>query len=134
MKNNETLEEHERYEKTMELYRLKNKTAINSVLRDDISKMEKIFNTGGIEQLAIERLIFSVTSVEMLKLFLRFGGDMYMLGPPNDPQPHTLMYELSVGLQDRADDKFVKLIEFIIEEGASLNEELIPSLLQNPRK
>jgi hypothetical protein len=123
LKNNETLEEHESYEKTLELYRVKNKTAIDSVLRDDISLMEKIFNTGGIEQLAIERLIFSVTSVEMLKLFLRFGGDMYMLGPPNDPQPHTLMYELSLGLQTRKKWSLLKLIKFLIEEGAYVNFE-----------
>jgi ankyrin repeat protein len=106
----------------LELYRVKNKTAIDAVLRDDIFMMENIFNTGGIEQLAIERLIFSVNSVEMLKLFLRFGGDIYMLGPPNDPQPHTLLYELSLSLQSRKDDKFVKLIEFI-KEGAYVDFE-----------
>jgi hypothetical protein len=66
LKNNETLEEHERYEKVVVPFDEENKTAIETVLRDGISIMERIFITGGFEQLAIDRLIFSVKSVKMI--------------------------------------------------------------------
>jgi hypothetical protein len=110
----------ERYDKAVELYRKENTQAVNAIIKDDVSMLEKIFKTIGVEQAAIERLIFGVKSVEMIKLLLQHGGDIHKLGPPLYPHPRTLLYECSLRLKDRKDIKSVKLIEFLIEEGADV--------------
>jgi ankyrin repeat protein len=88
--------------------------------------MEKIFKTGGIKPEAIDHLIFYAGSVKMMKLFLRYGGDMHKLGPPLRPTPYTLLLDFTEDLVDYAADsrerrELVKLIEFLIEEGAYVN-------------
>jgi hypothetical protein len=102
-------------------FRLKNKIAINAVTRDNVSLMENIFKTIGVEQDAIDHLIFSVSSVKMMKLFRREGGDIHKLGPPLHPHPRSLIYECSIRLKDRKDSELVKLFKFLITEGADVN-------------
>jgi hypothetical protein len=70
------------YERARDLLLKENKQAFDAVFKNNISKMEMFFKTGGIEQGAIDHLIFQVTSVEMMDLFLRNGGDMDKRGPP----------------------------------------------------
>jgi hypothetical protein len=69
-------EKKERYGKARYLLLEENKGAKDAILSNNISKMEKIFKAGGIKNDAINLLIFWVKSLEMLKLFLRYGGDM----------------------------------------------------------
>jgi hypothetical protein len=68
-----------------------NKQAAEAVVNNNISTMEKLFKTGGIGQEAIDQLIFEVTSVKMMDLFLQNGGDMDKRGPPHYPHPTTLL-------------------------------------------
>jgi hypothetical protein len=56
-----------------------NKIASEAVKNNNVTKMEKIFKAGGIEQEAIDYFIFCLKSVEMLKVFLRYGGDKHKL-------------------------------------------------------
>jgi hypothetical protein len=65
------------YKRARDLLLKENQQAYDSVSKDNASKMGKLFKTGGIEQGAIDLLIFGVKSVEMIKLFLRYGGDNY---------------------------------------------------------
>ena len=53
---------------------VKNMSAYSAVTQNSTSKMERIFKTGGLGKAAIDHLIFVVKSVDMLKLFLQFGG------------------------------------------------------------
>jgi ankyrin repeat protein len=103
-----------------ELVYFKNGASFKAVKVDDTLKMEKIFKTGGIQQEAIDHLMFDVKSVEMLKLFLQYGGDTHKLGPRLHPRPHTLLYCYMKRLKDRKEKKFMKLIEFLIGEGADV--------------
>jgi ankyrin repeat protein len=103
-----------------------NKQAFDAAFSNDISKMEMLFKSGGIEQGAIDHLIFGARSVKMLRLFLRYGGDMHKLSPPYYPYPRTLLLNCTGDLRNYADDsserrELVKLIEFLIEEGANVN-------------
>jgi ankyrin repeat protein len=115
-----------KFERTMDSVFAENRQAHDAVFDDNISKMENIFKTGGIEQEAIDWLIFEVNSIKMLKLFLRNGGDMDKRGPPHYPHPTTLLLNCTAVLRKRAADsierrELVKLIEFQIEEGANIN-------------
>jgi hypothetical protein len=117
----------ERFERARELHLKENKQAYLAIGRDNFSKMEKIFKSGGIKQEAIDYLIFYATSVKMLKLFLRYGGDIYKQGPPLCPHPITLLLNCTALLYKQAVDSIerrenVKLIEFLIEEGVDLND------------
>jgi ankyrin repeat protein len=62
----------------------------------------------------------------MIKLFLRYGGDIHKVGPPHYPHPTSLLLNSTASLDDHASDsierrELVKLIKFLIEEGADLN-------------
>jgi ankyrin repeat protein len=119
-------EEMKKYERSRDLVFAENNQAFDAVMENSISKMKKLFNTGGIEQGAIDWLIFYARSVKMMKLFLRFGGDMDKPGPRGDPRPITLLLNCTALLDDHAADSIerrdlVKLIEFLIEEGADVN-------------
>jgi hypothetical protein len=46
-----------KYERARDLLIKENKQAFDSILSNNISKMEKIFKTGGIEQKAIDHII-----------------------------------------------------------------------------
>jgi hypothetical protein len=78
-----------------------------------VYQMEKLFKTSGIEQEIIDHFIFYVESVEMLKLFLRYGGDMHKLGPPRSPDPVSLLVFNSSGLDEGKDSSRVKLVKVI---------------------
>jgi hypothetical protein len=121
IKNSVPTEEQERYDKAVELYLKKNTKAVNAVIKDDVPMTEKIFKTIGVEKKAIEHLIFSVKSVEMIKLLIQYGADIHKLGPPLHPHPRSLLFVCSIGLKDRKDSKSVKLMEFLIEEGVDVN-------------
>jgi ankyrin repeat protein len=115
-----------KYEKVANLVIKENKQAAQAVNINNVSKLEMIFKTGGIEQKAIDHLIFQVRSVEMMKLFLRYGGDIHKPGPPMDPLPVTLLtsctallQEYAVSSRDRRET--AKLIKFVIEEGADVH-------------
>jgi hypothetical protein len=116
-----------RFERARDFVLKENRQALDAVLSNKVSKMENILKTGGIEQEAIDHFIFVVKSVEMLKLFLRYGGDMHKIGPPGYPNPFTLLfaYTTMLDLQYAADSikrrALVKLIEFLIDEGADVN-------------
>jgi ankyrin repeat protein len=115
-----------RFERARDLLFKENQRAYEFVRKADVSTMEKIFKTDGIKQEAIDLLIFVVKSVEMMKLFLRYGGDMHKRGPPHFPHPITLLLNCTALLRDKAVDSverrdLVKLIEFLIEEGADVN-------------
>jgi hypothetical protein len=84
-------EDLERCEKARGLLLKKNKRARDAVDSNNVSKMDKIFRAGGIKQDAIDLLIFCVKSVEMMKIFLRYGGNLHKLGPPLHPDPRTLL-------------------------------------------
>jgi hypothetical protein len=119
-------EAEERYEKARDLLMGKNERAKGAVVSNNVSKMEKIFKTGGIKQDAIDHLIFEVRSVGMMKLFILNGGDIHKQGPPLYPNPRNLLLDFTSSLDDHAADSFerresVKLIEFMIEEGADVN-------------
>jgi hypothetical protein len=64
----------ERCERARDIILKENKQAAEAVCDNNISTMEKIFKTGGIEQGAFDWLIFYVTSVKMMMLFLRYDG------------------------------------------------------------
>jgi hypothetical protein len=64
------------YERKREIVNTENKQVCDAVKKDNVNQMEKLFKTSGIKQEIIDHYIFCVGSVEMLKLFLRFGGDM----------------------------------------------------------
>jgi ankyrin repeat protein len=114
------------YERERDLLIKENKQAFDAVFSNKVSKMEKILKTDGIKQEAIDHLIFVATSVEMMKLFLRYGGDIHKHGPPLYPTPITLLLNCTGLLQQYAVHStkrrdLVKLIEFLIEEGADVN-------------
>jgi ankyrin repeat protein len=114
------------YERERNLIIKENIQAYDAVMDKNVSKMEKIFKTGGIKQEAIDCLIFYVTSVKMMKLFLHYGGDMHKLGPPNYPHPISLLLSCTASLKQYGVDsskrrELVKLIELLIEEGADIN-------------
>jgi hypothetical protein len=117
----------ESFKRERELLIKGNKLSFSAVLYDDVLKMENIFKTGGIEQEAIDHFIFYAQSVEMMKLILRYGGDMHKLGPPSHPQPYAPLRDFtSSGLNDfKAGSirrqKVVKLIVFLVESGSDLN-------------
>jgi ankyrin repeat protein len=116
----------EKYKRARDLLIKENKHAFDAVCSNNVSKMEKIFKTDGIKQEAIDHLIFYVTSVNMMELFLRYGGDVHILGPPLNPTPITLLLENTASLINHAADSIkrrnsVKLIKFLIEEGADFN-------------
>jgi ankyrin repeat protein len=103
-----------------------NNQAFEAVFSNNVSKMDMIFKTGGIKQEAIDLLIFQVRSVEMMKLLLRYGGDMHKLGPPHYPYPRTLPLSYPASLHNLASDSkdrrdLTKLIEFLIEKGSDVN-------------
>jgi ankyrin repeat protein len=115
-----------RFERARNLVFSENNQAFDAVMEDNISKMEILFKTSGIKQEAIDLLIFWVKGVEMMKLFLRYGGDIYKLGPPLHPTPYTLLLNFTNDLADYAADsnerrELVKLIELLIKEGADVN-------------
>jgi hypothetical protein len=119
-------EEMMKYETAKELLLSKNKQAADAVINNNISKMEKIFKTGGIEQEAIDHLIFGALSVEMLKLFLRYGGDLHKPGPPLHPNPRSFLLNFSVSLKvyevgSRERKSMVKIVEFLIKAGVDVN-------------
>ena len=70
----------------------KNIQASLAVIENDITMMERILETGGLEKEAIDNFIFCVKSVDMLKLFLRFGGDVHKLGRTPKPLPSVPQY------------------------------------------
>jgi hypothetical protein len=114
------------YKRARDLLLKENKQAYDSIIINNVSTMEKIFKTGGVEQEAIDCLIFWATSVEMVKLFLRYDGDMHKLGPPFAPNPISLLFSCTAYLRKHAADSIerrdlVKLIKFLIEEGADVN-------------
>jgi ankyrin repeat protein len=116
----------ERFKRAKALVFKENKQAFDAVVINNVSKMEKIFKTGGIKQEAIDCLIFWARSVKMLRLFLRYGGDMHKLGPPLHPNPRSLLFSCTACLRKHAADSIerrdlVKLIKFLIEEGADVN-------------
>jgi hypothetical protein len=116
----------ERYKVARDNLIKENKQANNAIMNNNISKMEKIFKTGGIEQEAFDELIFFVKSVQMMKLFLRYGGDMHKVCPAYYPHPFTLLLNYTALLRDKAVDsierrEMAKLVEFLIEEGADVN-------------
>jgi hypothetical protein len=112
----------ERFERARDLLLKENKQAYDSISKDNFSKMEKIFKSGGIKQQAIDWLIFYVMSVKMMKMFLRYGGDMHKLGPPLYPNPRTLLFRCTASLRNYIEKReLVKLIKFLIEEGADVN-------------
>jgi hypothetical protein len=102
-----------------------NKKAFDAVKRNDVAKMENIFQEGDIEQEAIDLFMFDILNVQMLKLFLRFGGDIHKLGPPMVQYPYSLLLHytrvLMKKLTNRARRQMVELIQFLIEEGVDLN-------------
>jgi ankyrin repeat protein len=113
------------YERARDLLLKENKQAYDSIIINNVSTMEKIFKTGGIEQEAIDHLIFGARSVEMMKLFLRYGGDIHKHGPPLHPHPFTLLLTCTGGLIEYGVDSIerrdlVMLIEFLIEEGSDV--------------
>jgi hypothetical protein len=115
-----------RFERARDLLLKENKQAAEAVFDNNISKMEKIFKTGGIKQEAIDHLIFYIGSVKMMKLFLRYSGDMHELGPPLHPHPITLMLDytgciIEYGVDSIERRELVKLIVFLIEEGSDVN-------------
>ena len=69
-------------------------SCVEAVVNDNIPQMDKIFKTGGIQQRAIGTLIFEVKSVEMLKLFVRYGGDIHTPCPPGFPLSNPLLHSL----------------------------------------
>ena len=78
---------------TMEIYKTsynilvaENTQARNAVRENNTKKMERIFKRG-ISPAARDDFIFYARSVDMLKLFLRFGGDIHTPGPPGWPGP-----------------------------------------------
>jgi ankyrin repeat protein len=113
------------YERAKDLLLKENRQAYDAVKRNDNSKMENIFKTGGIKQGAIDLLMFVVKSVKMIKLFLRHGGDIHKLGPPLHPHPTILLWNCTALLRNYIDSiekrELVKLIKFLIEEGADVN-------------
>jgi ankyrin repeat protein len=114
------------YERGRELLFKENQQAYDAVKSNNISRVEKFFKAGGIKQEAIDHLIFQVRSVKMMKLFLRYGGDIHKPGPPLDPAPITLLLNCTGGLIKYGVDSIerrdlVKLIEFLIEEGSDVN-------------
>jgi hypothetical protein len=116
----------EKSKRARDLLIKENKQAFDAVCSNNVSKIEKIFKTDGIKQEAIDHLIFGARSVKMMKLFLRYGGDIYRLGPPLYPFPYTLLLTCTCGLIEYGVDSIerrdlVKLIEFLIEEGSDVN-------------
>jgi hypothetical protein len=69
------------YDRKREIVDAENKQVCDAVHTNNVYHMEKLFKTSGIKQDIIDHFIFYVGSVEMLKLFLRYGGDMHKLGP-----------------------------------------------------
>jgi ankyrin repeat protein len=61
----------------------------------------------------------------MIKLFLRYGGDIHKLGPPHYLHPSTLLLSCTASLRNFIDSfkkrELVKLIKFLIEEGADVD-------------
>jgi hypothetical protein len=116
----------ERFERARDLLLKENKQAYDSISKDNVSKMEKIFKTGGIKQGAIDCLIFYVRSVKMMLLFLRYDGDMHKLGPSFAPRPISMLVNYTANLPNYAADsserrELVKLIKFLILQGADVN-------------
>jgi hypothetical protein len=114
------------FERESSLLFSENEQAAISVRTSNISRMEKLFKKGGITKEAMDHFIFWVKSVKMIKLFLRYGGDIHKIGPPLHPHPITLMLENTAFLLNLAVDSIerrdmVKLIEFLIQEGADVN-------------
>jgi ankyrin repeat protein len=103
-----------------------NQPSLNAVMENNVTKMEKIFKTGGIKQEAIDHLIFNIESLKMMKLFLRYGGDMLKPGPPGSPCPSTLLFYATSSLNQYASKSkerkaVVELVKFMIEEGSDVN-------------
>ncbi len=98
-----------------------NQQVSKAVYTNNLYQMENLFKTGGIKREIIDHFIFYVESVEMLKLFLRFGGDMHKLGPPGFPHPITLLLFQSGGLGGEKITARVKLVKFLIKEGVDVN-------------
>jgi ankyrin repeat protein len=107
----------EKYERTRDRIFSENEQALDAARNDNIPMMDKVFKTGGIKQEAIDYLMFSVSSVEMLKLFIRNGGDIHKLGPTAYPYPTSLLLWFSSDLDGQ---KYEKMIEFLIDEGADV--------------
>jgi hypothetical protein len=119
-------EANERFKRARDLLMERNKRAKGAVISNNVSKMEKIFKAGGIKQDAVDHLIFWVKSVEMMRLFLLYGGDMHKLGPPDIPNPIPLLWTFTFLIQNHATDSFerrelMKVIMFLIAEGADVN-------------
>jgi hypothetical protein len=110
--------EKERYNRSINLLIAENKPTSRAVNIDDVCKMRKIFKTG-LNQDVIDYFIFQVNSIDMLKLFVQYRGDIHKLGPPGCPNPSSLLMFLSS--KEYRDVKFLKLIRFIINERVDLN-------------
>jgi hypothetical protein len=111
----------EKYERTRDRLFSDNMQAVDAVRKDFIPKMETIFKTGGIKQDAIDFLMLSMNSVQMMKLFLRYGGDMHKLGPTDYPHPISLLIWFSSSLEEQNSSKYVQIVEFLIEEDVDVN-------------
>jgi hypothetical protein len=114
------------YEREREILFAENIHALEATSNDKASKMEAIFKMGGIKQEAIDSLIFGVRSVEMMTVFLRYGGDIHKIGPPNNPHPLSLLWISTSMLQEYPANsierrELVKLVKFLIVEGVDLN-------------
>jgi hypothetical protein len=119
------LEAQEKFMKTAELIVDNNQLAAAAIYSDNVVSMENVFKNDGIEQEAIDYFIFALKSVEMMKLFLRYGGDVHKLGPSVYHHHISLLLFSSsaLALKDRKDEKLVQLIRFLIEEGLDVNSE-----------
>ena len=108
----------------------KNRPAYSAVVQNNTTHMERIFKTGEIGQEAIDLFIFCVQSVDMLKLFLRFGGHTHSPGPPGDPAPchliHGIISAYKIDKRER-----MRLVQFlVIEQGVDVNS--ITSVGESP--
>ena len=115
----------EAYQQAREIRFANNRTVVEAILLDNKSKVEKVFKQGGIDQELRDHLIFLVKSDRMLKVFLRFGGDMHAVGPPGNPYPLSLLYFCVSEFLDQKSkerrNKLVNLAVFLIEKGVDLD-------------
>ena len=110
----------DKFDREQDVLYERNGQAYSAIIQNDISYVEMLLKTGGLEQGVIGHFIFDVKSVDMLKLFLRFGGDVHKPGPPGNPEPFHLLRSIVL---DKSNEKsrVMKLIKFLIEQGIDLN-------------
>ena len=110
----------DKYDQEQNVLFEKNQQAFLAEL-NNTSNMEKIFKTGGIEQRAIDHSIFFVKSVDMLKLFLRYSGDVHKPGPPGCPEALYLIHHCILE-EEIEKSEILKLIQFLlVEQGVDVN-------------